>query len=107
MARRTSKLPTQADLDRVRAERRTSKLPTQSDMDRARKDAQRKAASTSPKKKSLKDKIKQQADWLIRDIKSDFLPTAERQKVQDQINREKKAEYQRKGGFSNDKIGQF
>lgn len=115
MARRTSKLPTQADLDRVRAERRTSKLPTQSDMNRARKDAQRKAASTSsketastsPKKKSLKDKIKQQADWLIRDIKSDFLPTAERQKVQDQINREKKAEYQRKGGFSNDKIGQF
>lgn len=107
MARRTSKLPTQADLDRVRAERRTSKLPTQFDMDRARKDAQRKAASTSPKKKSLKDKIKQQADWLIRDIKSDFLPTAERQKVQDQINREKKAEYQRKGGFSNDKIGQF
>lgn len=115
MARRTSKLPTQADLDRVRAERRTSKLPTQSDMDRARKDAQRKAASTSqkntastsPKKKSLKDKIKQQADWLIRDIKSDFLPTAERQKVQDQINREKKAEYQKKGGFSNDKIGQF
>lgn len=107
MARRTSKLPTQADLDRVRAERRTSKLPTQSDMDRARKDAQRKAASTSPKKKYLKEKIKQQADWLIRDIKSDFLPTAERQKVQDQINREKKAEYQRKGGFSNDKIGQF
>lgn len=115
MARRTSKLPTQADLDRVRAERRTSKLPTQSDMDRARKVAQRKAASTSsketastsPKKKSLKDKIKQQADWLIRDIKSDFLPTAERQKVQDQINREKKAEYQKKGGFSNDKIGQF
>nr|DAG81064.1 MAG TPA: hypothetical protein [Caudoviricetes sp.] len=107
MARRTSKLPTQGDLDRVRAERRTSKLPTQSDMDRARKVAQRKAASTSPKKKSLKDKIKQQADWLIRDIKSDFLPTAERQKVQDQINREKKAEYQRKGGFSNDKIGQF
>ena len=107
MARRTSKLPTQADLDRVRAERRTSKLPTQSDMDRARKDAQRKAASTSPKKKSLKDKIKQQADWLIRDIESDFLPTAERQKVQDQINREKKAEYQKKGGFSNDKIGQF
>ena len=115
MARRTSKLPTQADLDRVRAERRTSKLPTQSDMNRARKDAQRKAASTSqkntastsPKKKSLKDKIKQQADWLIRDIKSDFLPTAERQKVQDQINREKKAEYQKKGGFSNDKIGQF
>lgn len=113
MARRTSKLPTQADLDRVRAERRTSKLPTQSDMDRARKDAQRKAASksetasTSPKKKSLKEKIKQQADWLIRDFKSDFLPTAERQKVQDQINREKKAEYQKKGGFSNDKIGQF
>lgn len=115
MARRTSKLPTQADLDRVRAERRTSKLPTQSDMNRARKDAQRKAASTSqkntastsPKKKSLKDKIKQQADWLIRDFKSDFLPTAERQKVQDQINREKKAEYQKKGGFSNDKIGQF
>ena len=107
MARRTSKLPTQADLDRVRAERRTSKLPTQSDMDRARKVAKRKAASTSPKKKSLKDKIKQQADWLWRDIKSDFLPTAERQKVQDQINREKKAEYQRKGGFSNDKIGQF
>lgn len=107
MARRTSKLPTQADLDRVRAERRTSKLPTQSDMNRARKVAQRKAASTSPKKKSLKDKIKQQADWLWRDIKSDFLPTAERQKVQDQINREKKAEYQKKGGFSNDKIGQF
>lgn len=107
MARRTSKLPTQADLDRVRAERRTSKLPTQSDMDRARKDAQRKAASTSPKKKSLKDKIKQQADWLIRDIKSDFLPTAERQKVQDQIAKEKKAEYNRKGGFKNDKVGQF
>lgn len=55
----------------------------------------------------LKSRLKQQADWLIRDIKSDFLPTAERQKVQDQINREKKAEYQRKGGFSNDKIGQF
>lgn len=107
MARRTSKLPTQADLDRVRAERRTSKLPTQSDMDRARKVAQRKTASTSPKKKSLKEKIKQQADWLIRDIKSDFLPTAERQKVQDQIAKEKKAEYNRKGGFSNDKIGQF
>ena len=49
----------------------------------------------------------QNIDWLKRDIKSDFLPTAERQKVQDQINREKKAEYQRKGGFSNDKIGQF
>ena len=107
MARRTSKLPTQADLDRVRAERRTSKLPTQSDMNRARKDAQRKAASTSPKKKSLKEKIKQQADWLIRDIKSDFLPTAERQKVQDQIAKEKKAEYNRKGGFKNDKVGQF
>lgn len=55
----------------------------------------------------LKSRLKQQADWLWRDIKSDFLPTAERQKVQDQINREKKAEYQRKGGFSNDKIGQF
>lgn len=55
----------------------------------------------------LKSSLKQQADWLIRDIKSDFLPTAERQKVQDQINREKKAEYQKKGGFSNDKIGQF
>lgn len=55
----------------------------------------------------LKSRLKQQADWLIRDIKSDFLPTAERQKVQDQINREKKAEYQREGGFSNDKIGQF
>lgn len=49
----------------------------------------------------------QNIDWLKRDIKSDFLPTAERQKVQDQINREKKAEYQKKGGFSNDKIGQF
>lgn len=55
----------------------------------------------------LKSRLKQQADWLIRDIQSDFLPTAERQKVQDQINREKKAEYQREGGFSNDKIGQF
>lgn len=68
-------------------------LPTKSD-----------AKSEASKSKSG---VKQQLDWLIRDIKSDFLPTAERQKVQDQINREKKAEYQRKGGFSNDKIGQF
>ena len=68
-------------------------LPTKSD-----------AKSGSSKSKSG---VKQQLDWLIRDIESDFLPTAERQKVQDQINREKKAEYQRKGGFSNDKIGQF
>lgn len=59
------------------------------------------------KKKSLKEKVKQQADWLWRDIKSDFLPTAERQKVQDQIAKEKKAEYNRKGGFKNDKVGQF
>ncbi len=48
----------------------------------------------------------QNIDWLKRDIKSDFLPTAERQKVQDQINREKKAEYKRKGGLANDKFGQ-
>ena len=68
-------------------------LPTKSD-----------AKSGASKSKSG---VKQQLDWLIRDIESDFLPTAERQKVQDQINREKKAEYQRKGGFSNDKIGQF
>lgn len=68
-------------------------LPTKSD-----------AKSGSSKSKSG---VKQQLDWLWRDIKSDFLPTAERQKVQDQINREKKGEYQRKGGFSNDKIGQF
>lgn len=59
------------------------------------------------KKKTLKEKVKQQADWLWRDIKSDFLPTAERQKVQDQIAKEKKAEYNRKGGFKNDKVGQF
>ena len=59
------------------------------------------------KKKTLKEKVKQQADWLWRDIKSDFLPTAERQKVQDQITKEKKAEYNRKGGFKNDKVGQF
>ena len=68
-------------------------LPTKSD-----------AKSGSSKSKSG---VKQQLDWLIRDFRSDFLPTAERQKVQDQINREKKAEYQKKGGFSNDKIGQF
>lgn len=108
--RRTSKLPTQADLDREKKKaqtRRTSKLPTQSDMDRARKDAKRKETSTSLPKKSLKEKVKQQADWLWRDIKSDFLPTAERQKVQDQIAKEKKAEYNRKGGFKNDKVGQF
>lgn len=59
------------------------------------------------KKKTLKEKVKQQADWLWRDIKSDFLPTSERQKVQDQIAKEKKAEYNRKGGFKNDKVGQF
>lgn len=59
------------------------------------------------KKKTLKEKVKQQADWLWSDIKSDFLPTAERQKVQDQIAKEKKAEYNRKGGFKNDKVGQF
>ena len=108
--RRTSKLPTQADLDREKKKaqtRRTSKLPTQSDMDRARKDAKRKETSTSLPKKTLKEKVKQQADWLWRDIKSDFLPTAERQKVQDQIAKEKKAEYNRKGGFKNDKVGQF
>lgn len=108
--RRTSKLPTQADLDREKKKaqtRRTSKLPTQSDMDRARKDAKRKETSTSLPQKSLKEKVKQQADWLWRDIKSDFLPTAERQKVQDQIAKEKKAEYNRKGGFKNDKVGQF
>lgn len=68
---------------------------------------QKKETSNTQPKKSLKDKVKQQADWLIRDIKSDFLPTAERQKVQDQINKEKKAEYQKKGGMANDKIGQF
>jgi hypothetical protein len=108
--RRTSKLPTQADLDREKKKaqtRRTSKLPTQSDMDRARKDAKRKETSTSLPQKSLKEKVKQQADWLWRDIKSDFLPTAERQKVQNQIAKEKKAEYNRKGGFKNDKVGQF
>ena len=49
----------------------------------------------------------QNIDWLKRDIKSDLLPTAERQKVQDQIAKEKKAEYNRKGGFKNDKVGQF
>ena len=48
----------------------------------------------------------QNIDWLKRDIKSDFLPTAERQKVHDQINREKKAEDKRKGGLANDKFGQ-
>ena len=58
------------------------------------------------KKKSLKEKVKQQADWLWRDIKSDFLPTAERQKVQDQIAKEERAEYNRKGGLANDKFGQ-
>ena len=61
--RRTSKLPTQADLDREKKKaqtRRTSKLPTQSDMDRARKDAKRKETSTSLPKKSLKEKVKQQ-----------------------------------------------
>ena len=108
--RRTSKLPTQADLDREKKKaqtRRTSKLPTQSDMDRARKDAKRKETSTSLPPKTLKEKVKQQADWLWRDIKSDFLPTEERQKVQDQIAKEKKAEYNRKGGFKNDKVGQF
>ena len=68
---------------------------------------QKKETSNTQPKKSLKDKVKQQADWLIRDIESDFLPTAERQKVQDQINKEKKAEYQKKGGMANDKIGQF
>ena len=108
--RRTSKLPTQADLDREKKKaqtRRTSKLPTQSDMNRARKDAKRKETSTSLHTKTLKEKVKQQADWLWRDIKSDFLPTEERQKVQDQIAKEKKAEYNRKGGFKNDKVGQF
>ena len=59
------------------------------------------------KKKTLKEKVKQQADWLWRDIKSDFLPTSERQKVQDQIAKEERAEYNRKGGFKNDKVGQF
>lgn len=68
-------------------------LPTKSD-----------AKSGSSKSKSG---VKQQLDWLWRDIKSDFLPTAERQKVQDQIAKEKKAEYNRKGGFKNDKVGQF
>lgn len=48
----------------------------------------------------------QNIDWLKRDIKSDFLPTAERQKVQDQIAKEKQAEYIRKGGLANDKFGQ-
>lgn len=108
--RRTSKLPTQADLDREKKKaqtRRTSKLPTQSDMDRARKDAKRKETSTSLPPKTLNEKVKQQADWLWRDIKSDFLPTAERQKVQNQIAKEKRAEYNRKGGFKNDKVGQF
>jgi hypothetical protein len=108
--RRTSKLPTQADLDREKKKaqtRRTSKLPTQSDMDRARKDAKRKETSTSLPPKTLKEKVKQQADWLWRSIKSDFLPTEERQKVQDQIAKEERAEYNRKGGFKNDKVGQF
>lgn len=48
----------------------------------------------------------QNIDWLKRDIKSDLLPTAERQKVQDQIAKEKQAEYRRKGGLANDKFGQ-
>lgn len=111
--RRTSKLLTQADLDMARNEkalRRASKLPTQKDLNRAREVSRKRKTEekrSAQEKKSFKDKVKQQADWLIRDIKSDFLPTAERQKVQEQIAKEKKAEYQRKGGFANDKIGQF
>nr|DAG76600.1 MAG TPA: hypothetical protein [Caudoviricetes sp.] len=73
-----------------------------------KKPPQKDSTGTNVKaKKTLKDKVKQQFDWIKRDVQSDFLPTAERQKVQDQINKEKKAEYQKKGGMANDKIGQF
>ena len=58
-------------------------------------------------KGSVKGTIKKNVDWIIRDIKSDFLPTEKRQKVQNQIAKEKAAEYKKKGGFANDKIGQF
>lgn len=63
--------------------------------------------SNTQKKKSLKDKVKQQVDWAWRDIKSDFMPTEKRKKVQEQIAKEKRAEYQKNGGFANDKTGQF
>lgn len=63
--------------------------------------------SNAQKKKSIKDKVKQQVDWAVRDIKSDFMPTEKRKKVQDQIAKEKRAEYQKNGGFANDKTGQF
>lgn len=59
------------------------------------------------KGKSLKDKAKQQINWAVRDIESDFMPTEKRKKVQDQIAKEKRAEYQKNGGFANDKTGQF
>lgn len=57
--------------------------------------------------KSLKDKAKKQINWAMRDIESDFMPTEKRKKVQEQIAKEKRAEYQKNGGFANDKTGQF
>lgn len=99
------KFVTKEELNSLRKQKKA--LPKQVNKQFKKKKTTSKDTSSAQPKKSLKEKVKQQANWLIRDIKSDFLPTKERQKVQDQINKEKKAEYQKKGGFANDKVGQF
>lgn len=97
----------------------TKKQPPKKSQNRHKLDADTRAYQQEqlpklPTKKEVKntaEKVKsgasKQLNWLIRDIKSDFLPTEERRKVQDQIAKEKVADYQKKGGFANDKIGQF
>lgn len=73
----------------------------------AEKKSAEKKKKSAEKNKSTKESIKKQINWTLRDIKSDFLPTEERQKVQKQIAKEKAEDYQKKGGFANDKTGQF
>lgn len=72
----------------------------------AEKKSSEKKKQNAEKNRKTKESLKKQADWAIRSVKSDFLPTEERQKVQNQIAKEKAEDYQKKGGFANDKIGQ-
>lgn len=107
----SKKYPTKEEVNQLAKSKKSFvKYPTKAQVNqlgktvKAKKTTQKEVKSTAEK---VKSGVKKQVDWLIRDIKSDFLPTEERQKVQNQIAKEKKADYEKKGGFANDKVGQF
>lgn len=85
----------------------TVKPPTKKQKSEPSKRQQGSKVARPKTSKNTKEKVKQHIDWAIRDVKSDLLPTEERQKVQNQIQKEKRAEYKKSGGFANDKAGQF